>query len=590
MGTLDYPNVANATNGNVSDDKSLMTKIRRYESAMENEAATFTTHWRELSDYIKPRRSRFYPSDTNKGDKRNSNILDATGTLSANTCSSGIMGGVTNPARPWKKLMASTPELNKNKGVRAWLEEVDESMDSVFSRSNLYSVLPDLYSDVAVFGTGCVLVEEDFENVMRFYSFPIGEYFIGTSDKGIVDKFYRKFQMTVHQIVEKFGRLPNGDIDWSRISAHVKNLYETCATESWIEVRHIIMPNEKWDSRKPESKYKRFTSVYHEASVSDVTEMDNVLSEKGYDYFPIIAPRWRRAGTDIYGTDCPGMIALGDIKQLQKVQSRILLATEKSVNPSLAAPSMLKGKKITQLPGDVTFVDETGDQKVRSIHDPTLNLQHAKEIQWETRDRIKEAFFVPLFLMLSQTDRKDITAREVEEKHEEKLLMLGPVLFSIEEEILNPLVDIAFTLMLRQGRIPDPPEELMGQDLRAEYISILFQAQKMTSLAQHERFQMYVSGWAGMDPTALDGVNKDAVIRSYAESVGMPSDATLEQGQIDQMRADRAQQIQAAQEAQVAKDASQAAKNLGTTPVGSGSALDGLMEQANAGDIFGTVD
>ena len=589
MGDLDYPNIANATNGTTSSKGSSMTVIRRTEQQMENEAQSFMSHWRDLSDYVKPRRSRFYPGDTNKGSKKNQNILDSTGTQAVNTLASGIMGGVTNPARPWFKLVAATPELNEMKSVRSWLESVEERMTSVFAKSNVYNVLPDLYADASLFATGCVFVDEDFDDVMRLYSFPVGEYFLGADDTGRVNKFYRKFQMMVCQIVERFGTLPNGEIDWSRISAHVKNLYETNATEEWIEVRHIIMPNKKWDERKPESKYKKFVSVYHEASASDVTEMDTMLSEKGYDYFPILAPRWRCSGTDIYGTDSPGMIALGDIKQLQKVQGRILLATEKSVNPSMKAPTSLKGRKITQLPGDVTFVDETDTQKYSAAHEPTLNLEHAMVLQQETRDRINAAFYVPLFMMLSMTDRRDITAREVEEKHEEKLLMLGPVLFTIEEEILNPLVDIAYTLMLRQGLIPEPPEEVQGQELRAEYISVLFQAQKMTALAQHERFQMFAGQWAALDPTALDGVNKYAIIRSYAEAVGMPSDSTLEQAQIDDIRAQRQKAMQEQQAAEMAAKQTQAAKNLGTTPMGQGSALDELLDQSQAGDIAGVV-
>lgn len=590
MPTLENPNIAEATSGAKQGVESLMKKIRRIEQSMENEVQSFQTQYEDLSNYIKPRRGRFSTTDTNKGSRKDTYIIDNTATLAANTLSSGIMGGVTNPARPWFKLTTSDPDLNENKGVMKWNEDVSDRMSFVLSRSNLYNVLPDLYGDSAVFGTGAMLIEEDFENVLRCYSFPVGEYQIGTSDKGLVNKFHRKFMMTVYQIVERFGRLPNGNVDWTKISTHVKNLYETNATEEWIEVQHIIMPNEKWDERRPESRFKRYISVYHESSCSDTTEMDRVLSEKGYDYFPVIAPRWRRAGTDIYGTDCPGMIALGDVKQLQKVQSRILLATEKSVNPSLLAPAALKGKKITQLPGDVTFIDETTDQKVRSVHDPTLRLNEAQLIQQETRDRINEAFFVPLFLMLSMSDRRQVTAREVEEKHEEKLLMLGPVLFTIEEEILNPIIDIAFTLMLRQGLIPEPPEEVQGQKLTAEYISVLFQAQKMTALAQHERFQMFALQWAGADPTVLDTVNRDAIIRAYADAVGVPSDATLEQGQVDAVRADRAAQAQAAQEAQNAAMQAKAAKDLGTTPMDQNSALDGLLDQAGAGDLTGMVE
>jgi hypothetical protein len=85
-------------------------------------------------------------------------------------------------------------------------------------------------------------------------------------------------------------------------------------------------------------------------------------------------------------------------------------------------------------------------------------------------------------------------------------------------------------------------------------------------------------------------VNKDASIRSYAEAVGVPSDITLEQKQIDALRADRAEQMQAAQAAQTAAIQAKAAKDLGTTPMDQNSALDGLLDQAGAGDLTGMVE
>ena len=47
------------------------------------------------------------------------------------------------------------------------------------------------------------------------------------------------------------------------------------------------------------------------------------------------------------------------------------------------------------------------------------------------------------------SDRRQITAREIEERHEEKLLMLGPVLERLNDELLRPLIDRTFNIMVR---------------------------------------------------------------------------------------------------------------------------------------------
>jgi len=51
-------------------------------------------------------------------------------------------------------------------------------------------------------------------------------------------------------------------------------------------------------------------------------------------------------------------------------------------------------------------------------------------------NRIERSFYVDLFLMLANSDRRQITAREIEERHEEKMLMLGPVLQRLNDELL----------------------------------------------------------------------------------------------------------------------------------------------------------
>src|SRR5438309_514522 len=74
-------------------------EIRR--AQMETERATFIAHWRELNDFIRPRRGRFFVSDVNKGDRRTQKIVDSTATFAARTASAGMMSGLTSPARPW---------------------------------------------------------------------------------------------------------------------------------------------------------------------------------------------------------------------------------------------------------------------------------------------------------------------------------------------------------------------------------------------------------------------------------------------------------------------------------------------------------
>ena len=123
-------------------NKTIKEKVTTRKAVMKTERQSYFNHWRELSDYIQPHRGRFFVTDRNKGRKRNNNILDNTGTLALRTLSSGMMAGLTSPARPWFRLRTQDPELMEFGPVKTWLGDVERLMREVFHVSNLYNVLP----------------------------------------------------------------------------------------------------------------------------------------------------------------------------------------------------------------------------------------------------------------------------------------------------------------------------------------------------------------------------------------------------------------------------------------------------------------
>lgn len=556
-------------------------KLEQLNAQLELERSSFKSHWRELSDYILPRRSRFFVNDANKGDKRNQKIIDSTATLSVRTLRSGMMGGVTSPARPWFRLTIPDRNLSEFGPVKEWLHTVTTRITTVFLRSNLYNILPSVYGDLGVFGTGAMLVDEDLENGIKCYSFPIGSYKIGTDSKGRVRVFWRDFQMTVRQVVEKFGMDPEnpGKIDWKNISNHVKGLWDSKNSESRVDIAHVILPNELYNPKLLNSKYKKFASIYYERGTSgqrnaqgyfgSAGESDKFLSEKGYDYFPVLCPRWETTAEDVYGTSCPGMTALGDIKQLQVGEKRGLQAIDKMINPPMIGPTSLKTTNVSVLPGDITYVDiRDGMQGFRPAHEVRFDLNALEQKQDQVRGRIRKSFFEDLFLMLANSDRRQITATEIDERKEEKLLALGPVLEQLNQDLLDPLIDNTFEIMQSLGMIPQPPDEIAGSDLKVEYISIMAQAQKLVGLGGIERFTNYVGGIAGLAPAIMDKVDGDQLVDYYGDLTSIPpgivrsdEDAQGIREQQAQAQAQAQKSEQAAMAARTAKDLSQSDPN-----------------------------
>jgi hypothetical protein len=153
-----------------------------------------------------------------------------------------------------------------------------------------------------------------------------------------------------------------------------------------------------------------------------------------------------------------------------------------------------------------------------------------------------------------------MTATEVAERHEEKLLMLGPVLERIHNELLSPLVDITFDRCMESGILPPPPEEIQGVDLDIEFISVLAQAQRAVAVNGMERLVSTAVSLAPVRPEILDKINFDQVIDDMGNAFGVNPAIVISDDDAAAARAQRAQQAAAMQAAATAPTMVQTAK------------------------------
>lgn len=546
---------------------------------LKTERSTFDTHWRELADYFMPRRVRFYATDRNRGDKRNEKIINSAGKFAARTLQSGLHAGLTSPARPWMKLTLPDRNLGEFGPVREWLEAATKRMMTVLSVSNVYNTLPTVYGDLGVFGTGAMFVGEDARDIIRAKCYAIGSFMVGIDARDQVTTFAREYELTVRQVVEQFGLQPDGrTINWSTISSTVKHLWDRGTTEAPILINWIVKPNDEYRRDRLEARYLPFASCHWEAGSTDAV----FLRESGFRTFPVMVPRWEVTGEDSYGTDCPGMTSLGDNKQLQIMERRHGQALNKMVDPPLVGPASMRSQKTSLLPGDVNYVDvRDGMQGLKPVHEVRIDLQHLGLNLQAVEYRIKRAFFEDLFLMLATSDpyrgASPPTAREVEERHEEKLLALGPVLERTNDELLDPMVDRVWNILETAGLLPPPPPEIEGIDLQVEYISILAQAQKLVGVASADRFVQTVAPMLEAFPEVRNKIVINRVVDGYADMLGVDPRFIRSDEDADALTAEQQRQAQGAAEAQEAALLAKAAKDGAAAPMGQDSALDRMV-------------
>ena len=209
----------------------------------------------------------------------------------------------------------------------------------------------------------------------------------------------------------------------------------------------------------------------------------------------------------------------------------------------------------------------------------------------QTEDRINRAFYVDLFLLISRQD--DVrTATEISARQEEKLLQLGPVLEGMHDELLDPLIDNTFNRLIRLSEpgwrneslpqmLPPPPDELMGSEIKVDYISVLAQAQKLVSTGAIERWVGFAGQLAGLRPEVLDKVNADEVVKVMADDLGVPNNVVVGDEVVQAQREARAKQAQDAEALSKMQGLVEGAKGLSDVNTTAGNALGDMVEGLN---------
>jgi hypothetical protein len=537
----------------------------------ERQGKSWDAHWQEISNYIHPRAIRLEKSRRNLGTKQNTYIRNSTATKASRVLSSGMHAGNTPPSRAWFRLGPWDPQMQGNYTVRNYLSDVRDILLESYARTNVYTSFPVVYENLGDFATACMLVLEDEQDIFRNHVLPIGSYWLSQDHQMRPDTLYRAVQLTARQINKRFP---------GRGSSKVRDAIRNNRLEESFEVMHCIEPNENANPLRFDAAGMPWQATWFEFE----SDEEMILGTGGYQEKPFMAPRWKVTGEDTYG-EGPGLEALPDIKSLQHLEKRKAQLMDKLVNPPMQGPGSLRDSVAGLLPGMVTYIDSQTGQKFEPAFKPDPQALMIREDMAAYESRIEGAYYVDLFLMLANTAIPGMTAREVEERHEEKMLQLGPAIERINDEFLDPFIDRTFGILSRAGFLPDPPVEIQGQPTKVEYLSALSQAQKLIATVGIERAMAFVLQHAEVFQEMVDKVNADRVVDHYFEAQGVDPDMIRDQAEVDQIRAQRQQQIQAQQMAEMAAGANQAAgaaRQMGQTDLTNLQALDQQLRSNGA--------
>jgi hypothetical protein len=496
--------------------KNLLKRYDRLKSQRQN----WESHWQEVADYMQPRKADVTKTRS-RGDKRTELIFDSSPLQSVELLAASLHGMLTNPSTPWFSLRFKAEDIEFEDEAKEWLESATETMYAAFNKSNFQQEIFELYHDLITFGTAAMFVEEDDEDILKFSTRHINEIFIAENDKGRIDTVFRKFKLSARAAIQKFG-----DVSTNITTVAKKDPYEE------VEMLHAVYPRSDFDPKKQDKQNMPFESVYIEAGTGEE------LSVSGFREFPFVVPRYLKASHEIYGRS-PAMTALPDVKMLNEMSKTTIKSAQKQVDPPLLVPDDGFILPVRTVPGGLNFYRAGTRDRIEPLN-IGANTPLGLNMEEQRRNSIRNAFYVNQLMM--QTGPQ-MTATEVIQRNEEKMRLLGPVLGRLQSELLKPLIDRAFALILRKNLFKPAPEFLSGKDIEIEYVSPLAKAQKSSELQSIMRAIEIMGSLSNIAPV-FDHINMDKLVRHLADIVGVPQKILKPQSELNAER----QQAQAQQE------------------------------------------
>jgi hypothetical protein len=497
--------------------KNIMARFDRLKTGRQN----WETHWQEVADYMQPRKADVTRTRS-KGDKRTELIFDSSPIQAVELLAASLHGMLTNPSTPWFSLRYKDEGLDSDDEAKLWLEGVTDTMYTAFNRSNFQQEIFELYHDLITFGTAAMFIEEDQNDLLKFSTRHINEIYVTENDKGRIDTVYRKFKITLRAAAQQFG---------GSLSEEAKNKVEKDPFDE-IDILHAVYPRQDFNPNKKDKQNMEFESVYLEY------KNGNELSVGGFVEFPFVVPRYLKASHEIYGRS-PAMTALPDVKMLNEMSKTTIKAAQKQVDPPLLVPDDGFLLPVRTVPGGLNFYRSGTRDRIEPLN-IGANNPLGLNMEEQRRTAIRNVFYVDQ-LLLQQGPQ--MTATEVIQRNEEKMRLLGPVLGRLQSELLKPMIDRCFAILLRNNQFAPAPDFLSGQDIEIEYVSPLAKAQKSTELSSITRAIEILGSLANVAPV-FDYINFDALVKHVADLVGVPQKVLKLQSQVNAEREQAAQQQQ----------------------------------------------
>jgi hypothetical protein len=527
--------------------------LLRRQNELEGQRANFDTHWQEVQDFVLPQSLGFI-TQTTPGQKKMERVFDST-PITANEHFAAAMQSMLTPATErWHKIVPIDQELEDDYEVTAWCDEVTNVVfrSRYAPRAQFGQAIGEGFLAFGAFGNAVVLIEDRRGEHLVYRAGHPKEYYFVENEWGVVDTMHRKFRMSAANLAAQFGVdvLPEG----IRVDA-------TRKPDQLYDVLHVVTPRDRGGYGPREAPGMAFASCY--VAIAGKKE----LRRSGYRSFPYAIGRYQTTAGEVYGRG-PGMTALPDIKTLNEMMKTILRAGQKVVDPPvlLQDGGALGAFQLRTGALNRGYVNADG----KPLAHPFVSgarLDIGLEMVQDVRRRIDAVFKVDLFRILVDKPT-NMTATEALIRAQEKGALLAPTGQRTQGEFLGGMVARELDILRTAGQLPSMPDALMQRGgasaIKVEFSAPINQAQKAQKGVAINTFLSALETYAAIDPSVMDNVDADEVVREMRDVAGAPQKIIRPPKDVEALRAKKQEQADMANAIAAAEQTGAAAKDWAT--------------------------
>lgn len=556
------------------ESEQIVRRVIDQRDALDRDRIDLETLWDELGAICFPRNGTIshYRNPLNRGRadrKRVAENFDGTAMRACNTLATGQAARITPMGARWF-VLRPPPRLSDNQTVQAWFARCTEILTQKLGTSNFYNRAFECYQYRGAYGISAMEVTAGAKNRgLHFRTLPIGGYSIAENSLDEVDTVFRTYYRSPAQLMEQFeGALPE---------KVVKAYYDPATRHKPSEqIIHGIYPRMQRDPRKMDVMNKAYSSCHVHF------ESETLLLESGYDSNPIAVSRWQTNSMNPYGW-APADYALPEAIQANFLEQMQDVLVETIAFPRILYPAGMKDEIDFGAMGLTSFDPNAGENAMPKEWLTGGRYEAGERRSADKKRAIEQAFFSDLFNSVSRLNEQ-ASATQVNAVISESREMFHPIYSNMVREFHTPVLRRCFALLMEQGEMPPPPDDLLEQDSfgmfiadpEVEYVSSMAMALEQSHLTNFNDVLAVLTPLAQIDSSFLSFLNPNAIGSYLMRSKGLPTSFIYSQEEMaaKEQAAAEAAQSQAQQEQLMAM--TQGVKNMG-----------GVDEAAKAAEMAG---